>query len=102
MNRIYSQLIHPTYQSVDDKIINQKLKIRLAIEMINELELDTKYLIQIKRKEYTVDVNKVYELYLERIEMVQEEVVEYKDDYDLSAYKTYSRWDRFKQFLKGE
>ena len=102
MNRIYSQLIHPTYQSVDDKIINQKLKIRLAIEMINELELDTKYLIQIKRKEYTVDVNKVYELYLEKIEMVQEEVVEYKDDYDLSAYKTYSRWDRFKQFLKGE
>src|SRR6056297_284202 len=101
MNRIYSQLIHPAYQSVDDKIINQKLKIRLAIEMINQLELDTKYLIQIKRKEYTVDVNKVYELYLERIEMVQEEAVEYKDDYDLSAYKTYSRWDRFKQFLKG-
>jgi len=102
LNRIYSQFRHPVYKSIDDKIINQKLKIRLAIEMINELELDTKYLIQIKRKEYTVDVNKVYELYLEKIETVQEEVVEYKDDYDVSAYKTYSRWDRFKQFLKGE
>src|SRR6056297_2467736 len=101
MNRIYSQFRHPAYQNVDDEIIDRKLKEKLASEMLNELELDTRYVIEIKRKEYNVDVNKVYELYLERIEMVQEEVVEYKDNYDVSAYKTYSRWDRFKQFLKG-
>ena len=38
MSRIYSQFIYPAYQSVDDEIIDKKLKEKLASEMLNELE----------------------------------------------------------------